>query len=63
MKAIEYQTGEYYEGEVLKGLGSRQGKGLWITKNFLYEGYWWRDVVHGKGLVIFQDGKFIIADF
>ncbi len=58
-----YQDGHYYEGEVLKGMKVRHGKGLYIGEDRLFEGYWKKNKLHGKILNIDEFGDYNISDY
>ncbi len=56
-----YYNGNYYEGELIKGTEIKHGRGLYIAKDYIYEGYWKNDQYHGRGLKIYDDGGYFLC--
>ena len=55
-KVVEYAQGDYYEGQVLRGL--KHGKGTYHWGNgATYEGDWARNVPCGDGKYTWPDGE------
>ena len=57
----------FTDGEYFRQMkdGQRNGKGrfIWVTKGDMYEGDWKDDMMHGKGLYIFSNGKVYYGDW
>jgi len=57
---------KYYEGKGYRGqlaLTNREGRGTYLTKEHLYEGYWKNNKMNGQGRLILSDSSVFEGNF
>jgi radial spoke head protein 1 len=59
-----FSNGDIYEGDFVKGIKSGYGKFKGKDGSIYYEGDWHEDLMHGKGVCFYMQGKEkFIGDF
>ena len=61
-KTIEFENGDYYEGEVKIGTEIPDGRGF-IFSESVFEGYFKNGKPHRKCITIEQNGDYVVVDF